>query len=160
MADGIKLEGGKELDRALNKLPGNVAKNAIAAALRAGGSVVVKSARENLDRAQWDYSALKSSIRTRVLRAKSKNTRLASIYPSAKRGGWLANIVEYGTLGSRSKPLASSTRRKVKHDPMPRGLLPVPFMRNALPGKEMAATSAMAKKLRIYIEKKFKELAR
>ena len=159
-----EIQGLKELNRALKLLPDRVAKNVLKSAIRAGGREVVKQSRLELKRSRFNYQTLSKSIATKVLRQRGYSLT-ALVGPRVGytgRGkrrrrvandGWYATIVEYGTLGSRTKPLAPGTKRKRAYDPMPEGLKPSPFMRPGFEHSKGRAMRAIQDKLWKGIEK-------
>ena len=151
MSIKVRLDNVDKLKKAMADLSDRVAKKAINSAIRAGGREIIKQSRTELRGAQFPYKTLRSSITQKILPIREFNVTSiigpAVRYKRSKDGGaktridpWYAHIVEYGTLGSRTEPLASSTKRKRKYNPMPQGLRAQPFMR---PGFEKAKNKAM-----------------
>ena len=141
MPEGIEVRGLMQLNRALEGLEKKAQKNAIRAAVRAGGRVIVKEARRRLPS---EYGTLKKSITVKVLRGRP-TSQAAIVGPSTagltragktkrpKNDGWYGHIVEFGTLGSRRTPLAAGTKRRRKYKSgLPKGLAPHPFLRPAI----------------------------
>lgn len=149
MSDGVTITGIKELDEALSKLADKEIKNAGRAAVRAGGSVIIKAARKKLP---GNYKTLKKSIGQRLPRPKKRNLLISVIGPRTgkkeKNDGFYAHIVEYGTLASREKALSAKTKRKRKYpDGLPQGLKARPFMRPAYDENKGKVSKAVTDKL-------------
>ena len=66
---------------------------------------------------------------------------------------WFAHIVEFGTLGSRTEPLSTNTRRKPHKSPLPTGLKAKPFLRPAFDSSKREMIKAFADKMWQRIEK-------
>jgi hypothetical protein len=142
----------RKLKLALKELPDRGAKRAMKSAIRAGGSEIIKESRKELKKSRFNYSTLSASLGQKVLPLRKYG--ISSIigprtrFTRKRKGdvqtidGWYAHIVEYGTLGSRSAPLSARTKRKVDHNPMPKGLRPSPFLR---PGYDKAKGRALDK---------------
>lgn len=142
-----------ELDDVLNRLGDKVTRSASAAALRAGGKVITTDAKQRLPS---NYRSLKKSLGTKILRARDPFNRTAIVGPrtSGSFEGWYGHIVEFGTLASRTEPLAPRTRRKKHRVPLPTGLEPKPFMRPAIDTTKQKVMLAMAQKMREFLMKK------
>jgi len=149
----VDLKALGEMDAILKRLDDNVTKNASAAALRAAGSVITKDAKQRLPS---NYKSLKKSLGTKVLKPRDLFNRAAIVGPrtSGSFDGWYGHIVEYGTLASRTEPLAPRTRRKKHKVPLPQGLTAHPFLRPAIDSTHRAQIRAMAEKMRAYLNKK------
>lgn len=128
-----KIEGGKELNAALRRLPLNIERNIARAAARAGASVVLKEARRTAPIGIENGGTLKRSLAI-VMRSRRVADAMASVVTrSGKKwtpkgmNAWYAGKVEFGVpaLGIPARP----------------------FMRNALRVKSQEAIQAMAKKI-------------
>lgn len=128
------IQGGKELDQALGRLPEKIERNVAKSAVRAGANVIAKEARL---RAPVDDGVLKRSIKV-VARSKrlgpavvSVATRSGKKWQERGMNAWYAPLVEFGT---RFRPAT-------------------PFLRPALDSKAGEAIKAMAKKAQERISK-------
>lgn len=129
MTLSFKIEGGKQLERALKRIGPEFEKKIAKSAVRAGANVIAKEARLL---APDESGTLKRSIKV-VARSKRVGDAVASVVTrSGKRwtargmNAWYAGMVEFGT---EKRPAT-------------------PFLRPALDGKGAEAVKAMAKKIR------------
>lgn len=150
------LKSFQDIDKVLEKLGDRVTRNASSSALKAAGKVIINDVKSNLP---GEYKSLKKSMFTKVLRAKDKFNRVAVVGPRDNKQkthnpGIYGIMLEYGTLGSRSYPLARKTKRKKHTSPLPTGLKPVPFLRPAVDKTKSAQLRAMVDQLRAYLTKR------
>lgn len=159
----IKVEGLKELNKALKQLGPRAARNALRASIRAGGRVVVSDARKRLPP---QYDTLKRSLSVKVNRQRSPYEITAEVGPttgkSAKYDGWYAHLVEFGVAPHEITPktkqvmvdAATSGRsgatqfgtvfgKKVQHPGVPAK----PFLTPAFEQNKRAIIEAQRKKL-------------
>ena len=157
MSVEVKINGLKELSKALNELPGRVARNIIGTALRAGGNVIKNQAKANLPE---NYTTLRKSLVVVVGKQRDPYTRSAIIGPTvgkrAKYDGWYAHIVEGGALPheipARFKKVEARDGQifgSLVHHP---GVHAKPFMRPAFESTKQKVVDAMAEKIRARIE--------
>ncbi len=93
----IKIEGLDELDKAIRKLPQNIQKRVLKGALRAGGRVIVKDAKQ---RVPVDSGTLKKSIV--VVTGRSKEGAL--MFVTTKSSAFYSHLIEFGTSKMRPQP--------------------------------------------------------
>jgi len=169
MSAKLRLLGFKELSRALEKLPRNMANNAARAGVRAGAAVVRKAARNNLPS---NYTTLRKSLIVKGRKKKHPNITTASVGPTTGKGakydGFFAHMVEFGVKPHEIKPKNAKTllffsggdpifRGVVKKHP---GVKQIPFMRNALNNNKSAVLQAMRIKLAEAIKKQAAKLGK
>lgn len=156
MSDEVKITGFADIERALKNLPDAVQNRVTKSMLRAGARVVVLAARQNLP---GNYGTLKRSIATKIVRQRRSGNLTALV--GAKKEGWYAHIVEFGTLGSRAEPLSPKTRRQRKYKKgLPEGLKPHPFLRPALDENKAEIMRAIQQKFYPAMEREAKRLRR
>ncbi len=152
----IDVEGLDLLNKELKKLSGNMQKNIAKAGLRAAGAVVRKAARSNLS---GEYAKYKKAINVKLLKPKSPYKITAIVGGGVHKGKdkqtkepvstdfWFAHIVEFGTLGSRTKSLDPDTKRGPHKSPLPKGLTAQPFLRPAFDSNKTKMVKAFADKI-------------
>lgn len=130
----FKIEGARELDRALKRLGRDLETKVAKSAVRAGANVIAKEARLNVPEIS---GTLKRSIKV-VTRSKRTGDAVASVvtrsgkkWQSKDMDAWYAPLVEFAT----------------KHRAA------TPFMRPALDSKGPEAIQAMSKKIQQRISK-------
>jgi HK97 gp10 family phage protein len=97
MADvEIKIEGLKELEKALLALPDKIAKRILARSVYAGAAVVRKAARE---KCPVKTGKLRKSIKIKKRRSKDRREVVYSVFV----GEFYGRMVEYGTQSHRIK---------------------------------------------------------
>lgn len=145
MSNETTVTGGRELADLLASLAPNLEKNIMRAALRAGGAVLRKEARDRVPRDGGDLF--------RSIRITGRATR-EGVQVSVKAGNaiaYYAHMVEFGTRPHKitAKPgsaldVAGNPLRSVEH----RGARPRPFMRPAAEAGFEAAVAAIQAKIR------------
>jgi HK97 gp10 family phage protein len=132
----FKIEGGKELDKALKQLGYDMEKKVAKSAVRAGAQVIRKEAMLNVP---VESGTLKKSIRV-VTRSRRVGDAVASVvtrsgkkYQSNGMDAWYAPLVEFGT---KNRPAT-------------------PFLRPALDSKGVEAVKKMSE----VIQKRIAKLA-
>ena len=130
----FKINGAKELERNLKRLPLTLERRVAKSAVRAGAAVIAKEAKQ---RAPVDTGVLKRSIKV-VARSRRFGDAVASVvtragkrWQSKNMDAWYAGLVEFGT---RQRPAT-------------------PFLRPAVDATQKQAVRAMAKKARERIAK-------
>lgn len=166
----IKVEGLKELNRALKELPGRAAKRVRNNATRAGAAVVRKEARDNLK----SVANVSSKTARSVILHRHKDTPTESKYSvGADREHFYLNIIEVGAAPHDIKPyggrsvLASYDASEsggemtaygpVVHHP---GMPPRPWLRPAFDGSKNKVISAIKDKMWDGIKKEAAKLKR
>jgi len=97
--DGVKLDGLKELDKALAKLPGKIAKRIANKALRAPARKIKKLAQEKTPELT---GAAKQSIIVKTAKPKSKTFNAVHVVADSKKAGkdvFYFKWIEYGKEG-------------------------------------------------------------
>ncbi len=74
----VKVNGMEELLKSLKKLPGNLQKNVLSGAIRAGAKLIADEARQNVPK---DSEHLKKSILVRKRRSKNKDVLYFTVAP-------------------------------------------------------------------------------
>lgn len=116
----MKIEGARELEALLNKLPERLARNVTQAGLRAGGRVIAKQAKANL-RADGaiDTGLTEEKIGVRARKGKAQvavragaqmKTRKGKSKPELVRPSRYAHLIEFG---SRTQPARAFMRPAV-----------------------------------------------
>lgn len=100
----FKIEGMDALDKAVRKLPKNVQKRVLKGALRAGGRVIAKDAKQ---RVPVNTGTLKKSIK--VVAGKSKQNGALVFVTTSKGGGakydaFYSHMIEFGTSKMPARP--------------------------------------------------------
>lgn len=150
-----KVEGALEIEKALGKLVIKIEKNISRRAVGAAAKVLIS---EMKSRVPTRTGTLKRSIGMK--RMKIRKTVTVIIGPrtgnarrqrEGKNGriikgsdGWYGHLVEFGTLNSRTRPLAPGSRRKSRKSGLSTGMQARPFMRPAFDSKASAAIKKMA----------------
>jgi len=87
------MDGFKELDNALKKLPSGVARAQLRAASRRSMKPVQREAKQRLASSSWKSEKAAASVKVMTL----KNTRLPSVVAvSTDSDNWIAALYEYG----------------------------------------------------------------
>lgn len=160
MAEVFKVEGLKELNRALKELPARSAKSSLRSSVTAGGSEIVKSMRREL-KSHNDTGNLSKSLGTKVLKP-LKYTITAIIGPRVgytgsgerrkrvKNDGWYAHLIEYGVAPHKIKARKDKTLyfngqffNAVDHP----GFEAKPFMRPGLDKSKQKVVDRVGKQL-------------
>ena len=104
----FKIEGGKELQRALSKIPLKFEKRIAKSAVRAGAAVILKEARL---RVPVDDGVLKKSLRVVARRSRRHSYSLASVvtrqgkkWQAQRMDAWYAHIIEFGSKFHSARP--------------------------------------------------------
>ena len=101
----IQLEGFKELDRALKKLPQRVATKALRSAGRRSGNYLRKAIRETIDQQNIrDSGQLRKEIKVRT---KFRQGELTVTWHTGK--AFYAHMVEFGTVKRKAQPFFRPT---------------------------------------------------
>lgn len=139
---GLRIQGLKALDNALNKLPENMRKRAFRSVLTSGGRVIASAAKKNIRTNRTGL--LKKSIRTKS--GVAGRAPYAVIGPSRSVQGTYkgkktvpanySHLVEYGTSHSKAQP----------------------FMRPALDSSGPAVMKKMARGLERFMAREAKKL--
>lgn len=144
MADET-IGGGRELDAFLQQLPVKVEKNILRAAMRAGGNVFKRGAKQ---RVPVDEGDLQRSIRI------TTRTKKGTVYAYVKAGGRRAphaHLVEFGTKAHKivaKKDGALAFGAQVVSEVDHPGAKPHPFMRPTFDGEAVSAIAATGAKIR------------
>ncbi|HEX9904628.1 MAG TPA: HK97-gp10 family putative phage morphogenesis protein [Propylenella sp.] len=141
----VKLEGAKELDEVLQKLPRGAQRLALVGALRAAAKPILAAARSKV---AVRTGGLKKSLGVRVLRSRVHQAAVA-IGPRPGRGGDHGILVEYGTV-PRTRVSGGSTGA------MP----PQPFLRPALDSNRERAAKIIVEELGDRIAREAEKLTR
>lgn len=163
----------QELDKILKQLGPQITRGAGAAALRAAGKVIKDTAKRNLLSKDGGskYIKVANSIGVKVLRARDIYNRAAVVGHRVdgkyKYIGYLGQIIEYGTLASRTEKLSGRTRRKKQwavrgksgtytayRRGLPTGLEAKPHFNAAFETTENKQIEAMADAIRKYLKRR------
>jgi HK97 gp10 family phage protein len=93
----FQIEGLEELDKAVRKLPQNVQKRVLKGALRAGGRVIVKSAKQKVRK---KTGTLRKSIHLKT----GKSRDGAKVFVATKPEAFYSHMVEFGTSKMQARP--------------------------------------------------------
>jgi len=131
------ISGLDEVLRKLNKLPERIQKNIVTGAIRAGAKPIVKEARALVPK---DTGTLKKSIGIKKRRSRDKNIVHFTVSPLAKKGGWKAHFIEFGTYSKFDHPMKKQRTGKLGKKravivAKGGGIKPHPFMRPAFEKK-------------------------
>jgi HK97 gp10 family phage protein len=136
MATGVsfKISGDKELQRALNALPGKVQKKIMRGALREAAKVVAAEARA---RVPVETGTLRDSIKVRALKGKrgSVGASVESGEGQFKDESFYGAFIEFGTRNAPAKP----------------------FLRPAAKSKQPACVAVVAEAIRTRIDAEAKK---
>jgi len=141
-----RLEGGKELDLVLRRLPRAVQRRALVKGLRAAGKDILGPAKANVPR---DQGELFRALGIAVDRAQRAQAAIA-IGARKKRGGAHAHLVEFGTV-ERVDPNTGKSS----------GVMPPqPFMRPAFEAHKFRALETFRTELAAAMAREAEKLAR
>lgn len=96
MSERVRLEGGMDLQKTLEQLPGKVNRKLLIAAGRKAGRILVKVARRKAPRKTGN---LRKSIGIRTGKRKDTASVLVGPRLKGKYKGWYAHFVEFGVSG-------------------------------------------------------------
>jgi len=132
-----RIQGAKELDRVLKRLPERVARNVLRGAVRKGAKVIEDEIRRRTP--VGATGNLKASITQRGVRQVDKRTltRQVGSFKGGKFKGYHAHLVEFGTVKMSARP----------------------FIRPAIDSTNIEALAVMGKELGKGIEKAAAKLA-
>lgn len=158
----IQIQGMKQLQHALDRLPKNVARKVSRRSVRRGAVIIQADAKR---RVPVDTGALKRSIRVvESGRMSRKGIVLFRVRTIRKHGGYYANLVEFGTQPrvvalAKLRDKATGRVRLIKN--LNVGAMPAkPFMRPAFDTKKREAARAIEAELRRGIEEEARLLAK
>lgn len=162
--DGLKMQikGIDEMTKNLALLGTRIAKRGPAAAVRAGGSLII---REMRSRAPRETGSLKKSIGQKIKNYRGQKTVTGIIgarsksYATAagkRNPAYYAHLVEFGTAPHRTGKRKSFLRRGKGRHP---GSRAQPFMRPAWDSAAPRARDAVVDKMKQVFEKEAKALA-
>jgi len=185
----VRLDGAKELERALEQLPSRVANKAMVIALKAGGGVILDAARSKCP--TGETGLLKKSLGMRLAKKRGRDTRvlvigarhmkktmrrtkagkLRSVGKKALTSGKYAgqtligyDPANYAHLVENGRPPVRAqlmvTREGVVIGRRAKGVAARPFMRPAFHTRKRAAVAKIGAKLGQQIEKEAKRLAK
>jgi len=132
--DGVKLKGFDELEKAMKKLPGRIARKELANATRAGGSVIRKEARIRL-KPHRSTGRLSRGI---IMRTAKRASTWVLVKLSPNKDVYWGRFLEFGTKHQGAKP----------------------WLTPALDSKKDEAVKAIGKRLWVGIKRQAAKLAR
>lgn len=107
----FEVQGLAALDKAVRQLPKNIQKRVMKTALRAGGRVIAKEAKQNVPVGTGD---LKKSIK--IVTGKSKKDG-ALIFVTTTKDAFYSHMIEFGTSKMKAQPFLrpafDSTQKEV-----------------------------------------------